>query len=232
MADKNIHAGHRKRVKANVYNNGFSQFEEHRLLELMLFYSVPRGDTNPIAHRLLDEFGSLKNLFNASISQLEKIEGVGENTAILLSTVGEIFYRISKETPQKRATYKTTEDVKRLATALLSAENNEKVLLLCFDASHHLKKQAVISEGDKTSADIDMRKTVQTVIDCGASYAVLTHNHPESPAEPSAYDIDSTRAVSVMLRKLGFALADHIVVGGDGSVYSMHSDSRFSAIFY
>ena len=67
MAEKNIHSGHRKRVKENVIKNGFSQLEEHRLLELLLFYSIPREDTNELAHRLIEEFGSLDEVFKSNI---------------------------------------------------------------------------------------------------------------------------------------------------------------------
>ena len=84
--EKNLHAGHRERVRENVINNGFSQLEDHRLLELLLFYSIPRGDTNEIAHTLLKEFGSLGGVISAPKEELIKICGVGENTAVFLAS--------------------------------------------------------------------------------------------------------------------------------------------------
>lgn len=232
MADKNIHSGHRKRVKANVIKNGFSQLEEHKLLELMLFYSIPRDDTNELAHRLMDEFGSLEDVFRANVEQLKKVDGVGENTAVMIAAVGEVFCRMSQNKRSKKRVYKNTDDLKELAVSLLKDENVEKVVLMCFDASKKLKRVAVISNGDEVSTEINLKEIIKILVDSDSSVAVLAHNHPNSTAEPSAYDIDSTRTICVTLRKIGYALADHIIVGEDGEAYSMHLNPRFSALFY
>lgn len=232
MADKNIHSGHRKRVKANVIKNGFSQLEEHKLLELMLFYSIPRDDTNELAHRLIDEFGSLEDVFRANVEQLKKVDGVGENTAVMIAAVGEVFCRMSQNKRSKKRVYKNTDDLKELAVSLLKDENVEKVVLMCFDASKKLKRVAVISNGDEVSTEINLKEIIKILVDSDSSVAVLAHNHPNSTAEPSAYDIDSTRTICVTLRKIGYALADHIIVGEDGEAYSMHLNPRFSALFY
>ena len=232
MAEKNIHSGHRKRVKANVIKNGFSQLEEHKLLELMLFYSIPREDTNELAHKLINHFGSFEEIFKANIEQLKKVDGVGDNTAVMLASMGETFYRISKAKPSKKKVYKNTDDLKELSVALLQGERAEKVVLMCFDAKKALKRYTIISKGDEVSSEINMKLIIKNLVDSDSSIAVLAHNHPASSSEPSAYDIDSTRNVCVMLRKLGFALADHIIVDENGDAYSMYLDPRFSSMFY
>lgn len=232
MAEKNIHSGHRKRVKANVIKNGFSQLEEHKLLELMLFYSIPREDTNELAHKLIKHFGSFEEVFKADVDQLKRVDGVGDNTAIMIAAMGETFSRISKAKPPKKRVYKTAEDLKELAVSLLQGEKNEKVYLICFDAKKILKRYTVISEGDEVSSEINMKEVIKNLVDSDSSIAVLAHNHPTFSAEPSAFDIDSTRMVCVTLRKIGYALADHIIVGENGAAYSMHLDPRFSSLFY
>ena len=232
MAEKNIHSGHRKRVKANVIKNGFSQLEEHKLLELMLFYSIPREDTNELAHELINHFGSFEDVFKANVDQLKRVDGVGENTAVMIAAIGETFYRLSKAKPPKKRVYKNTDDLKELALSLLKNEKAEKVILMCFDAKRTLKRCAVISEGDEVSSEINMKEVIKNLVDSDSSIAVITHNHPISSAEPSAFDIDSTRMVCVTLRKIGYALADHIIVGENGTAYSMHLDPRFSSLFY
>ena len=232
MAEKNIHSGHRKRVKANVIKNGFSQLEEHKLLELMLFYSIPREDTNELAHKLINHFGSFDEIFKANIEQLKKVDGVGDNTAVMLASMGETFYRISKAKPSKKKVYKNTDDLKELSVALLQGERTEKVVLMCFDAKKTLKRYTIISEGDEVSSEIDMKLIIKNLVDSDSSIAVLAHNHPTSSAEASAADIDSTRMVCVTLRKIGYALADHIIVGENNYAYSMHLDPRFSSLFY
>ena len=232
MDSKNLHSGHRKRVKENVIKNGFSQLEEHKLLELMLFYSIPREDTNELAHKLLNEFGTLDELFKASIDRLKRVDGVGDNTAVMIATIGELFLRASKTQPVKKRNYKKTDDLKELCKSTLLSEKVEKIMLFCFDSAWRLKKSVVLSSGTENSATIDIAKIVQTVLDTSAPISVITHNHPEGVAEPSAADIDATRNVSVMLRKLGFSLADHIIIGEDGDAYSMYSDPAYRGLFY
>ncbi len=232
MAEKNIHSGHRKRVKANVIKNGFSQLEEHKLLELMLFYSIPREDTNELAHKLINHFGSFEEVFKANIEQLKKVDGVGDNTAVMIAAMSEIFYRLSKAKPPKKKVYKNTNDLKELAIAILKGEKTEKVVLMCFDETKKLKRYTVVSDGDKVSSEVDMKEVIKNLVDSDSSIAVLAHNHPTSSAEPSVYDVDSTRMLCVTLRKIGYALADHIIVGEDGEAYSMYLDPRFSALFY
>ena len=232
MDSKNLHSGHRKRVKENVIKNGFSQLEEHKLLELMLFYSIPREDTNELAHKLLNEFGTLDELFKASIDRLKRVDGVGDNTAVMIATIGELFLRAIKTQPAKKKNYKKTDDLKELCKSALLGEKVEKIMLFCFDSAWRLKKSVVLSSGTQISATIDIAKIVQTVLDTSAPVSVIAHNHPEGVAEPSAADIDATRNVSVMLRKLGFSLADHVIVGEDGDAYSMYSDPAYRGLFY
>ena len=127
MDSKNLHSGHRKRVKENVIKNGFSQLEEHKLLELMLFYSIPREDTNELAHKLLNEFGTLDELFKASIDRLKRVDGVGDNTAVMIATIGELFLRAIKTQPAKKKNYKKTDDLKELCKSALLGEKVENI---------------------------------------------------------------------------------------------------------
>ncbi len=229
---ENIHSGHRKRVKANVVNNGYSQLEDHRLLELILFYSIPQADTNELAHRILDEFGSLDGVMKADIKRLSKVSGVGENTAILLSAIGEMSYRARKVKFKKKSVYKTANDYKELAVTELSAERNENVVVFCFDNSGRLLKTERISHGDEFSASFDIKKIVAALMDSNAANAVISHNHPLSECYPSAGDIDATRNIAVMLRRLGFCLADHIIVDGNDNTFSMYEDKVLTNMFF
>lgn len=233
MADKqNIHSGHRKRVKAKVVEHGYYHLEDHRLLELLLFYSIPQADTNEIAHRLINEFGSLQNVFKADVSRLCKVKGVGENTAVLIGAIGETLKRTSKVDVDKRRSLKDSDSLMETVSSNFKGEKNEKVMIFCLDGAHRLKKSVTICEGTQNESFIDVRKAVQVAMDCEAVSAFIAHNHPESNCEPSASDIDSTRALCVMFRKLGFSLIDHIIVGSDGGTYSMRSDPMFAQMFY
>lgn len=226
------HSGHRLRVKKAVKENGFNHLTDERLLELILFHSIPRGDVYTVAKTLVKEFGCLQNVFCADFHSLCKIKGVGENTALMITTMGETFRRVSKPKRDGRVSLKSVDDLKELAKAELTGMSNENVILVCLDSAKRVKKIEHISEGDKQASFIDVRKAVQVAIDCEAASAFVAHNHPENSCEPSASDIDSTRALCVMFRKLGFLLVDHIIIGCDNEAYSMRSDPRFTQMFY
>lgn len=232
MEDKGIHSEHRKRVRGRVVNYGCSQLKEHELLELLLFYAIPRKNTNELAHRLIKRFGNtLDGVFNASIEQLQKVDGVGESTAIMIAAMGETFRRINANPEPRKRIYKNTESLKNLVVSLLQGKVNEQVLLLCFDETKKLKHHVILSEGNKVSSELDMKKVVQNLVDSDSSIVVLAHNHPTSSPNPSANDIDSTRMLCVTLRKIGYAVADHIIVGENGEAYSMRLDPRFTSLF-
>lgn len=225
-------SGHRQRVKTAVKNNGFNHLTDERLLELILFNSIPRADVYALAKTLIKEYGSLNNVFCADFNSLCKVKGIGENTALMIISVGEVFKRISKPNIDGRVSLKSADDLKALAKSELLGMNNENVVLVCLDSAKRVKRIAHISEGSQTESVIDVRKAVQVMIDCKATSAFIAHNHPENSCQPSAGDVDSTRALCVMFRKLGFLLIDHIIVGCDNDAYSMRSDPLFTRMFY
>ncbi len=228
----NIHSGHRKRVKANVVNNGYSQLEDHRLLELILFYSIPQADTNELAHNILAELGSFDGIMKADIQRLSAVKGVGENTAILLSAIGEMNARALRVRGKKQKTYTATADYRKLALEALSEKYKENVVLFCFDASGHLLKTACLSEGDGFSADIELKQIVKIVVNTETVKMVLAHNHPYGVCDYSAADLDATRRIAQHFRAYDIFLADHIIVNGKNETYSMYEESDQRFIFF
>ena len=226
------YSGHRFRVKNAVIENGFGHLSNHRLLELLLFYSIPRADTDKLARGLIEEFGSWQAVFDADISRLCRVNGVGESTAVFIATVGELIKRSSAPKVDGRVSLKNIEDLKELAKRQLFGSSNEKVIIVCLDSAKRVKRVVPVSTGNKNEALVDVRKAVQAVMDCEATSAFIAHNHPENSCQPSAADIDTTRSLCVMFRKLGIKLIDHIVVGFDNEAYSMRSDPMFTQMFY
>ncbi|MBR6551452.1 MAG: DNA repair protein RadC [Clostridia bacterium] len=228
--NKSVHAGHRERVRENVLKNGFEQLEDHKLLELLLFYSIPREDTNELAHRLLNEFHSLSGVIKASPKQLQKVIGVGDNTAVLISAMGELCVRVLKEGNIKKTPYLNYEDLLNLIKSHYISESKERFLLVCLDSGFRLKLVEFISEGDSVSVDFDIKKLVTKVLECDASIVVIAHNHPNGNSTPSGSDVDVTASISVMLRKMNISLFDHIIIGEDNH-YSMRKQPEFSNLF-
>ncbi len=227
---KNVHAGHRERVRENVLKNGFEQLEDHRLLELLLFYSIPREDTNELAHRLLNEFDSLAGVVKASPKQLERVIGVGRNTAVMLSGMGELCVRVLKEGNIKKTPYLNNAELISLVKSHYISESKERFLVVCFDSGFRLKLVEFVSEGDSVKVDFDIKKLVSIILDCDASYVVIAHNHPDGDSFPSGADIDVTSSISVMLRRIKVALFDHIILG-EKTHFSMREHDAFASYF-
>lgn len=227
---KSVHAGHRERVRENVLKNGFEQLEDHRLLELLLFYSIPREDTNELAHNLLNKFGSLAGVVKASPKELKKVSGVGDNTAVMLSSMGELCVRVLKEGNIKKTPYLKSSEIIDLIKSHYINEPIERFLLLCFDSMMHLKLVEFISEGDTIKVEFDVKNLLGRVIDCDASFVVIAHNHPDGDPTPSGADTDTTFNISVTLRKIGVELIDHVIIG-ENSHYSMRNQSQYANLF-
>ena len=225
-----IHDGHRDRVKREFLEGGLSHFSEVRVLELLLFYSRRQGDVNPIAHALLDAFGSLSAVLDAPAEELEKVEGVGENTAVLLKLVPAVAgrYLDSRNTGE---TVLTDADSlrERLAPHFFGAKN-ERSVLACFDSRYKLLGVRKLSEGSPNATDINLRQIAAEALKLNASVVVLAHNHPSGNPEPSSEDIATTRYLWNELRKMEITLYDHVIFT-DGDMLSIRGSGYFRTFF-
>lgn len=228
--NKPIHAGHRERVRENVKQNGFSQLEDHRLLELLLFFTIPRGDTNDIAHRLLARFGSLGAMLDADIEDLKAVEGIGENSALFIAALSELFLRMDNERNDGVKNYANVIDINRVARSLVMKEKKECVYLACFDSAMRCKKNIQVSDGDFDNVEFNLGAFFEAAVSVRAAYVVVIHNHPESSCYPSLSDIDATRSICVNFRQLGIAVKDHLIVGESGEVFAFSKDKDYKKL--
>ena len=216
--DDNIHRGHREKMRHRFLKSGLEGFADHEALELLLFYAIPRQDTNPIAHRLMERYGSLSAVLSAPAEDLKKVEGIGESAAVLLKAAGQIAQkaRLSDATAQRPLT-----DVEAVGTYLLeryAGETHEMLYELCLDQKGKLLACKRLSEGSASSAALDIRKVVENAILTSASAVILAHNHPSGIALPSDDDCAATTRAARALQTIGVTLADHIVVADDDFV--------------
>ncbi len=215
-----IHDGHRQRLKERFLRSGLDNFTDVQVLELALFYCIPRKDTNPIAHALLDHFGSLSQVLEASVEELQKVPGIGENTAIFLSMLTQVgrYYLVDRS--QREVILPTIDKCGAYLVPHFFGRSVETVFLLCLDAKCKVLCCREIGQGSVNSAGISIRKIVEVALGANATTVVLAHNHPSGLALPSAEDIQTTRRVAAALRAVEVHLADHIVVA-DGDYVSM-----------
>lgn len=213
-----VHEGHRARKKEQFRAHGLDAFADHEVLELLLYYAVPRQDTNPVAHRLMDTFSSLEGVFSADREALANVEGVGENAATLLTLILPLCRRIRMSGSAHEVILSDTEQAGRYFLDLFFGEREEKLYEACIDAKGRLLACALIAEGGSDSVQLNMRKLVENALKCGASSVLLAHNHPSGVALPSPADNATTLSVFDALRTVGIELADHIIVADDDFV--------------
>lgn len=222
-----MHDGHRQRLKERFALEGLDNFNELQVLELLLFYAIPRVDTNPIAHRLLNKFGSLSQVLEAPVEELQKVEGVGRNTAVFLhltTSVGR-YYMVNRA--MQNTVLSTTEKCGEFLAPFFHGRRNETVFLLCLDAKCKLLCCQEVSEGSVNSAGVSPRKVVEIALGANATTVVLAHNHPSGIAVPSAEDVQTTYRVANALDTVEITLADHIIVA-DGDYTSMAQSGYYN----
>ena len=214
-----VHDHHRERLRERFLKEGLDGFAPHQVLEMLLFYCIPRVDTNTLAHELLNRFGSLTAVLEASPSELMKVKGIGPNAACFLSFSAAFcrYYMIDRANNNGQCLLTVEEWSGHLEPYFLG-KTNEAVYLLCLDVKGKPLSCNIISEGSVNSAGIQIRKVVEAALSMNASFAVLAHNHPSGLAFPSGDDVETTKMVASALRTVDVGLLDHIIFADDDSV--------------
>lgn len=212
----NPHKDHRARVKARFCREGIDSFAPHEVLELLLFYAIPQKDTNPIAHRLLDRFGSLAAVFGASEEELCAVEGIGEHAANLLRLLLPVAsYALAQEMRKKTKSFRHLGTVAEYFVKLFMGVREEAVYLMMLDNRYALIDCVKVHEGSVNSVAVTPRKLVELAYHARASMVILAHNHPFGLAVPSGDDIDTTVTLKKAFDTMGITLLEHILVAGE-----------------
>lgn len=219
-----IHDGHREKMRARFLNAGLEAFADHEALELLLYYAIPRRDTNPIAHALMERYGSLSAVLEAPVEDLRKVEGVGESAAILLRLVPQL-HRRARLADARDTVLNSTERTGRYLLELFAGLSREVLYQLCLDQKGKLLACKRLSEGSANSTEVNIRLLAENAILTSASAVILAHNHPSGIALPSQDDFNTTEQARAALGTVGVTLLDHIIVA-DGDFVSM-ADSGF-----
>ena len=221
-----IHDGHRQRVKKEFLTTGGQGWPEHRLLELLLFYAIPQGDVNGLAHALIQRFGSLSGVLDASAEELKKTPGVGDHTAALLKLMPAMgrSYVSSRSSLDDRAA--TTEEAVAVLRPYFFGARNEMVYILAVDGKRKVLGVRQISEGCVFASDVNIRRIAEEGLSLRATGVYLAHNHISNLAFPSDADWTSTDTARAALAGIGLELIDHIVFVDDDAV-SMNQSENF-----
>lgn len=224
-----MHEDHRHRVRKRYIESGLDSFADHNILELLLFYSIPRKDTNELAHRLISNFGSLKKVFEAGYDNLMTVDGVGENTAVLLSMLSQIQKHIINE-KKKKIALPDARSVSDYLKNVFIGVKEETFFMLCLDGKDVLINCCRVGEGGADCVSIRKRQLLETAFRNSASSVILAHNHPNGIAAPSREDVAVTLELIDIFNAVGVRLADHCIYAG-GEVISMASTAKFKDVF-
>ncbi len=221
-----IHDGHRTRMKKEFLARSDS-FPDHKLLELLLFYANPRGDTNPTAHALIDRFGSLAGVLDALPVDLEKTPGVGEHTVVLLKAAKALGGRYLEARVDKGEQLTDPADAYPILRPYFFGARAERVCLLCLDGKGKVLGTRQLGEGNVNATQVTTRSVVETALSLNAVRVILAHNHVSGLAMPSEEDKVTTVHIARVLATVNVELWDHQIYTDDDMVSLRASGFRF-----
>lgn len=223
MKKESLHKGHRSRMRKRYMENGIDALNDHEILEILLYYAIPRSDTNELSHSLLDKYGTLANLFEAPFESLKELKGMGETSAMLIKLIPDIcriYYSEKKNCINIRP---DKESLNEMVVSKFIGKNTEAVVLTLLDAKMKVLFCDYMNEGNVDTLILDIKKLVKTALQYNTRYAIIAHNHPSGVALPSKSDIESTYRIRDVFNGIDIKLIDHIIVA-DNDYVSLADD--------
>lgn len=210
-----VHDGHRKRLRERFTEHSLSSFNDINSLELLLAYAIPRKDTNELAHKLLDTFGSLQAVFDASHQELIAVEGIGENAAVLISLIPQIYKKAAVCEADKIKKCNSVELLVKYLQPRFMNERDEILIMLCLDSGMKVINCVEVARGVVNAVETNSRRITELALKSRATFVVMAHNHPNGISIPSIEDDAFTRQIKNALSSVHIKLADHLIFAGE-----------------
>ena len=228
---KHRHTGHRERMKAEFLARGLEGWPDHRVLELLLFYTIPQGDVNDLAHELVERFGSLAGVLDASVEELKKVKGVGDHTAVFLRMLPAVLGRYQGARTRLSAIINSPEEAYAWLEPYFFGARNEMVYVLCLDGKRQVLGVRKVAEGSIELAEVNTRRIAEEAIGLQAARSTWPHNHVSNLAIPPQADWLTTDTLRGALRPIGIELIDHLVFV-DGDMVSLKDSEHLKGLQY
>ncbi|MBI2008977.1 DNA repair protein RadC [Candidatus Saccharibacteria bacterium] len=216
LGNKNTVEGHRKRLRDKFLQSGLAGFHDYEIVELLLTLGTPRKDCKQIAKETIKEFGGLREVLDASIEELQKINGIGPSNAFGIKLFQAISERYSKETLRSKVSMSSAQAIAEYLQKFIGREKKEHFVMLSLDSRYNLIKISNISLGSVNASVVHPREVFKEAIQASASQIIIAHNHPSGDPEASPEDVALTRRLAETARVIGIELLDHIIVTTDG----------------
>ena len=205
-----IHKGHRERMKRRFKDHGLSNFSPHEVLEMLLYYTHERRDTNPIAHKLINEFNDIQSVFKADINSLLEVDGIGHESALLISFIRQLLIYLNQNTTDK-ITLSTSTSAGQFCCKYFAQHTEEHFIVLVLDSTKTIKKIVEISKGTENETAYYPRKVVEAAIRYKANAIMIAHNHTGNNVHPSEEDEALSDQLNMILGAMGIKIVDHII---------------------
>lgn len=217
-SDANVHDGHRERMRKRFRETGsFDGFSEHEIIEMLLFYTHPRRNTNEIAHELMNRFGSIAGIIEADYDELVKVKYITDGAATLFKMIPK-FLPIYYNSKNNGLIYNTPQKLIGLFEPYFVGLAHEEFRAAYFDNKLALIKNVALDSGDTSGSPVNIRKLVEIALRENAATVAIAHNHPKTASKPSSADINTTRDIIDVLKPMRIDFLDHIIVGEDMTI--------------
>lgn len=204
--------GHRERLRNRLTDSARGTLPDYEILEMLLFFSKPRGDMKPLAKELIATFGSFGKVLNADAEALKKVKGVGDATVATLKIVQESVDRILKEEVEEKPVLQHWKALLDYCRAMMGHLSTEQFRVLYLNAKNVLIADEVQGTGTVNHTPVYPREVVKRALFLGATSIILTHNHPSGDPTPSPADIDMTYKIIEICKPMGIAVHDHLII--------------------
>ena len=223
------HDGHRDRMRDRITSGGISSLQNHEILEYLLYAFIPRKNTNDIAHKLIEKFGSFSGVLNADENALLEVDGMTKNAALFLANLPEVFRVYLSDVDSKRMSLSGRGVIRSFLGAKLYGLPYEQVVAVALDNQDGFIALEKIASGDGASVKVEVREIVDFALKHKAVNIVLAHNHPSGQINQSKADVELTADILATLSTIGIKLEDHIIFSGS-EFYSFTDSGRMAKI--
>ncbi len=210
--DKPGYLNHRERLRKKFTDSGIESLADYERLELLLTYAIPRKDVKPIGKALIKKYKFLSNILDADINDLKKVDGIGENSAILIKLLRKLSTFYLEDKIKSKDLLKSPKIVVDFCKMKLGANPNELFMAIFLNTKNEFIDYKIISEGSINNVAVYPRKLIKLALDKHAAALILVHNHPSGSTDPSDVDKEITKSLVKISKDLEIKVLDHIIV--------------------